>query len=239
MNQTYGTHSDICTRFYDLVYDPDYVARFILEKISPFPAKHGLFIGGMFLIAKQLMSHGVELTISDYSDEMIAQGKRRLPTTHFVVADLKALPFKNQFDSIFVVGRVFTHMLTDQDASSALCGLHDSLKFGGVVFFDNYEDSKIQKTDYFNGKVRVRDTNTQIVRDSKTNLISEKPFVVDWSARYSYDENGATSSFEDQMLHRAFSRNEIQALVEASGLKIIKQGDNFDDTSFYTIAVKT
>ena len=133
MNRTYGTHSDICTRFYDLVYDPDLVARFILDKLDPLSAKSGLFIGGMFLIAKQLISCGIDLTISDYSDEMIVQGNQRLPESNFVLADLKALPFKNQFDSILVVGRVFTHMLTDLDASNALRGIYESLRSGGII----------------------------------------------------------------------------------------------------------
>src|SRR5277367_50349 len=135
MNQTYGTNSGICTRFYDLVYDADQVAQFVLDKVSSLPVKKGLFIGGMFLIARQMISRGVELTISDYSDEMIAQGKRRLPDAEFVRADLKSLPFENQFDSIFVVGRVFTHMLTDSDAQNAMRGIHRSLKSGGFIFF--------------------------------------------------------------------------------------------------------
>jgi ubiquinone/menaquinone biosynthesis C-methylase UbiE len=238
MNQTYGTHSDICTRFYDLVYDANHVADFVLEKIKPFSPKEGLFIGGMFLIANQLISQGIKLTLSDYSDEMIDQGKRRLPNANFVRADLKSLPFEYQFDSIFVIGRVFTHMLTDVDATSALHGLYKSLKSGGFVFFDNYEDSKIQKTNYFNGTVIVADAKTNIVRDSTTKLVSTDPMVVDWSARYSSDENGTLTTFEDQMLHRAFAREEINKLVEASGLKLISQGDNFDETSFYTIAAK-
>ncbi len=239
ISQTYSTHSETCTKFYDLVSDPTEVAQFVLSKVEPFQPKQGLFVGGFFLVAKELIKHGLNLTVCDYSDEMVAQGRSRLPATKVIKADLKCLPFENQFDSIFVIGRVFTHMLANDDAKSAICSLEKSLKTGGIVLFDNYENSKIRKTDYFNGQVIVDDARSRIVRDSFTTLVSEEPYIINWKANYLSSENGVVSRFQDQMLHRAFSRNEVEQFCEACGLEVVDQGDNFDETSFYTLAVKS
>ena len=170
---------------------------------------------------------------------MVLQGISRLPSTRVMKADLRDLPFENQFDSIFVIGRVFTHMLTNDDARSALGSLQRSLKNGGVVFMDNYEDSKIRETDYFNGRITVSNSNIEIVRDSSTEFVSEQPYIVNWSAEYRWKENGRVGHFKDQMLHRAFSRRELAKMLEKNGLTVVTQGDNFDDTSFYTLATKT
>jgi hypothetical protein len=169
---TYSQYSKICTKFYDLVSSAEEVAQFVQGKVKPFQHRQGLFVGGFFLVAKRLIECGFDLTVCDYSDEMIAQGRMRLPATNLIKADLKQLPFENQFDSIFVLGRVCTHMLTDEDVKSAMTGLKRALHKDGVVLFDNYEASKIQKTSYFNGKITVSDSNIKIVRESVTERVS-------------------------------------------------------------------
>jgi ubiquinone/menaquinone biosynthesis C-methylase UbiE len=240
MSPTYGQYSQICAKFYDLVSNAEEIARFVQGKIDLCDHPQGLFVGGFFLVAKQLIELGFDLTVCDYSDEMIAQGRMRLPETKLIKADLKQLPFENQFDSVFVLGRVCTHMLTDDDMKSAMSGLKRALRKNGLLLFDNYEASNIRETNYFNGRITVRDSNCQIVRESLTELVSERPYIVNWQANYSYQSHdNQVSHFHDQILHRAFSRKEIQQFCRDAGLKVIEQGDNFDETSFYTLAKKS
>ena len=235
---TYQDFSDICTRFYDLVIDPDQVADFVAKKISAFQIKEILFVGGFFLVAKEIAKRGYSLTIVDYTDQMVAEGKKRLPDFVVNKADLRSLPFTQQFDCVLVIGRVFTHMLTEEDAVRALRSVLRSLRPGGLLFFDNYEASKIQRTDYFNGEVIVQDSVQRIVRSSTTSLISTEPFVVNWSARYEIASGTRSGYVEDEMLHRAFSREEIEQLLNRNHFAVIASGDNFDETSFYTLAKK-
>ena len=160
-----------------------------------------------------------------------------MPNTRVQVADIRDLRLaEGPVDVVFVVGRVFTHMLTPTDASKALESIYQALKPGGVVLLDNYEDSKIRVTNYFNGRVVVRDSDVEIVRDSTTEQISKSPFVVRWSAEYRATSGGATATFRDVMPHRAFSRDEMAALFREHGFTVCMQGDNFDETSFFTLA---
>ncbi len=238
MTKTYSSNSYVCAKFYDLVVDPKEVADFVFSKVVDYKPENCLFAGGFFLVARELQKLGLTITLVDYSDDMINKAHKRLSNTGTVVADLRELPFKEEFDAVFVIGRVFTHMLSPEDSSNALKSIHQSLKPGGLALVDNYEDNKIQVTRYFNGAITVSDSAVEIVRKSSTNLISRDPLIVNWRATYHLSSNGKFRTFDDEMKHRAFSRAEIQNLFEKHGFEIFSQGDNFDDTSFFTLAGK-
>jgi SAM-dependent methyltransferase len=238
MTSTYSKQAKICTKFYELTLDTNLVGEFVFSKSRVEAGQKALFVGGMFEIARFLANQGLDLRIIDYTEEMVEIGKEALPHLEISKADLRQLPFTNMFDYIFVVGRVFTHMISDEDLISALNSCHRSLKEGGRLFFDNYEDSKIQVTNYFNGTINCSDTNIKITRSSSTELISNKPFVVDWSATYTGIHEGQEFEFSDSMHHRAWSRNEILGYIDKTAFKILDQGNNFDETSFYNLAEK-
>ncbi|MCB0333012.1 MAG: class I SAM-dependent methyltransferase [Bdellovibrionales bacterium] len=236
MSDTYTNHSDICTKFYDLVVDPKEVADFVFSKIRNHNSKDCLFVGGFFLVARELQTLGLNLTLSDYSEDMIREAHTRLPDARAHVADLREMPFQNEFDTVLVIGRVFTHMLSSEDSSRALQSIHKALRPGGIVLLDNYEDTKIQVTEYFNGRVSVGDSAINITRDSSTELLTNDPCIVNWKATYHATANCTETSFQDEMPHRAFSRDEMRGLFEEAGFEVLAQGDNFDETSFFTLA---
>jgi SAM-dependent methyltransferase len=237
-HELYSSLARICAKFYDLAIDASEVADFVDARMSRFKPRNVLFVGGFFSVAKELAGKGYDITVADYTDEMVAEGKKRLPGTKVVKADIRNLPFENEFDAVVVIGRVFTHMYTEDDLRRAFQAIRKSLKAGGILFFDNYEDTKIAKTDYFNGKITGKGTGIEIIRDSSTEIVSEKPFIVKWKAVYTVKENGKVKTFNDEMEHRAFSRQEIKRALGENGFRQIGAGGNFDETSFYTIAAK-
>jgi SAM-dependent methyltransferase len=169
---------------------------------------------------------------------MVATGRKQLPGACVLKADLRSLPFDNEFDIVFVIGRVFTHMTTDEDLLQALTSCRRALVDSGKLFADNYEDTRIQATKYFNGRISVGDASSKIVRESTTERVSESPYVVKWRADYSGEFNGASFRFSDSIDHRAFSRDEFSRYLSTAGFTVEEQGDNFDETSFYTVAIK-
>jgi SAM-dependent methyltransferase len=233
---TYSTHAAICAKFYDLTLSGESVSKFVFEKSESKPGDAGLFVGGMFEVAKGLCNKGVDLTVVDYTDEMVAVGKAKLPGVRVEKADLRHLSYEGQFDIVFVVGRVFTHMISQEDLFRGLSACRRSLRPGGRLFFDNYEDSKIQVTSYFNGTAEAGESDTLILRKSSTTRVSESPYVVRWDAEYSGTFEGEKFSFSDSMDHRAFSRMEVCRLLPDFGFEVLVQGDNFDETSFFTLA---
>jgi ubiquinone/menaquinone biosynthesis C-methylase UbiE len=233
---TYKKYAGICVRFYELTAPQENVGNFIFEKSKCKPGQKVLFVGGMFHLAKALADRGLEVTVVDYTDEMVGMGRAKLVSIPVSKADLRSLPFTSTFDLIFAVGRVFTHMITEADLSQALNSCYRAVKPNGALFFDNYESSKIQRTTYFNGEVACSDGLTNISRRSSTLLLTETPHLVEWSTEYSGVLDGLPFHFRDSMKHRAFSRDEIARKLEDHKFKLVLQGDNFDETSFFTLA---
>ena len=238
MSDTYTQHALICSKFYSLTVDSNAVASFIYSLLKAVPGQKTLFVGGMFEVAAGLVDLGLNITAVDYTDEMVAVGSSALPKARILKADLKDLNFSPQFDSVVIIGRVLTHMISDADLKSALKGCHRALLPGGVLLADNYESSKIQKTNYFNGQISCSDGVVEIVRSSKTELVSTSPHVVNWQANYSGRFQQQEFAFSDSMEHRAFSRTEFATELTAASFEVLEQGDNFDETSFYSLARK-
>ncbi|MBS3106548.1 methyltransferase domain-containing protein [Candidatus Woesearchaeota archaeon] len=230
----YSELASLCANFYDHLIDAKSVADFVEKRISRFHPKELLFIGGFFSVAKELEKRGYSLTVIDYTDEMAAEARKRLPGTRIIKADIRNLPFRNEFDAVLAIGRVFTHMGSDEDAKKALQSMKAALKQGGILLFDNYEDTKIGKTPYFTDVVKVKKGDSEIVRTSSLVTLSKNHYL--WKSDYEFKEGKEKKIFHDEMEHRAFSRNEIRNVLVENGLAFIEDGDNFDETSFYTLA---
>ncbi|MFN8389922.1 MAG: class I SAM-dependent methyltransferase [Bdellovibrionota bacterium] len=214
------------------------MATFAFNTIEAHPSQRALFVGGMFDIAGELTGRGLVLTVVDYTSEMVEIGQQRLPEIDVARADLRDLPFDREFDLIFVIGRVFTHMLNDFDLTRAIRGCFRALKPGGRLLADNYESSRIEVTNYFNGVLEYENAGAAIVRRSSTRRISESPRIVRWDAEYSGRFGSEPFRFQDSMEHRAFERAEFAEHLRLADFDVIAQGDNFDETSFYTVAAR-
>lgn len=236
MTSTYKEHARICAKFYDLSTNSQDVAKFVWENVGAWVGARALFVGGMFGVAAALMERGLELVIVDYSEEMVALGRERLPSAVVKIADLETLEVGEEFDFVLVVGRVFTHMIADAQVRSALKGCAKALKIRGRLFADNYESSKIERTSYFNGIVAQSCEGSEIARISRTTRISTVPHVVRWEALYEGQSEGHPFKFADSIDHRAFTRSEFACFVEDAEMTVKNQGDNFDETSFFTVA---
>lgn len=235
MTATYREHGEVCAKFFQLTVDSNAVVEFLLQNSTARPPEKALFVGGMFDIADSLHQHGLNITVVDYTPEMVALGRKALPKVRVEQADLRELPYQNEFDHVFVIGRVFTHMISDEDLRLAFSSCRRALRTGGYLFFDNYEDSKIRVTSYFNGKVQANSATSTIERNSTTTLISEAPYVVSWNARYTGNFEGRAFDFSDVMEHRAWSRSEILPFLKEARFQLIRQGENFDETSFFSL----
>lgn len=175
MSDTYAKYAAVCTKFYELTADADNVSRFAFSGANCKPGQRTLFVGSMFHVARSLAALGLDLSVVDYSNEMVEIGSLALPPTPVCKADLRKLPFESQFDAIFVIGRVFSHMVDDADVAGALESCRRAGKKGARLFFDSYETSRIQHTGYFNGETKCSDSDTEILRRSSTTKLSDNP----------------------------------------------------------------
>ena len=98
----------------------------VLSLLNPQPGEAILDLGcGDGALTEQIVSTGAIVTGCDVDASMLAAARVR--GLHTVQADMRALPFRDEFDAVF--SNAALHWVTDQP--SVLRGIHRALKPGG------------------------------------------------------------------------------------------------------------
>lgn len=94
---------------------------------------HALEIGcGDGRDATDIVTKVTTYTGFDISTELIKLAQKRLPNTHFEVADAVTYPYPSNVDAVFAFAS-FLH-LTKEEFQLVLNKLHDSLNPGGIIY---------------------------------------------------------------------------------------------------------
>lgn len=84
-------------------------------------------------IAKFFIERGIKIVGIDGSEKMIELCKKRFPNEHWLVADMRTINLKQQFDAI-IAWHSFFHL--DHDSQRAMFKIFDShIKPGGILAF--------------------------------------------------------------------------------------------------------
>ena len=131
--------------FYDR-FTADYEHEPVLEQIEALARQHGVRgrrvldvacgTGKSFL---PLMRRGYEVTACDISPGMVELARSKLAAdvaTRVVVADMRALPWRGEFDLVTCLDDAVNYLLTEGDLHAALRSMSASLRPGGVAVFD-------------------------------------------------------------------------------------------------------
>jgi len=135
--------------YYDKVYAGKAYfkeSRFVRDLLQSQGAKTVLDVGcGTGNHIQRLKRYGFDCFGTDINYEMlaVAQPKVRVP---LVQADMKALPFRGEFDAVICMYATFNHNTTYEDARTTLNCFRDQIDTGGVVLIDlhNPSDSGIR-----------------------------------------------------------------------------------------------
>lgn len=238
-NLLYSKLAEVGHLFYKLYFPHEKIASLIDGYLKKFNCKKIVFLGALIYAAKILQKRGYEIVFVDYTKEMVSEAKKVLRGVKFIVSDMRTLELGEKYDAIVLMGRILTYMYTDRDVQRAFSAFKNNLKDSGIIVIDNYETSKIDKGDYFNGVIEVKDKNLIIRRISKTNRQQTQPALYKWDCIYEKIADEEKETFEDKdHILRAFSKDEMKRLVEQSKLKFIGNFPNFEERSFITIAQK-
>lgn len=241
----YSDLSEVCHSFYRMYFPHERIASSVDSILKKHNCKDIVFFGGLVYVAQILHEKGYNLTFVDYTEEMVCEAKKILDDVDFIVSDMRTFNLDEKKDAIILMGRIMTYMYTDTDVVRALSAFRDSLKSGGIVIMDNYETGIIDKGDYFNGTVELKDNknnNHTLRRISTIKQKKDHPALYEWDCVY---EDISCANKKDIIrlsdkghILRAFTKDEIEMLVEKSGLRFIAHMQNFEKRSFITIAQK-
>jgi hypothetical protein len=130
-------------------------------------------------------------------------------------------------------------MYNDDDALKTLASFKRHLKPRGIAIIDNYEIGKIEVGNYFNGTIRTKSKDISVKRTSRLRRKQNVPAIYRWDCVYSTTDASKTSHYKDeQHLLRGFTKNEIEKLIQKSGMKFVSHHPNFERKSFISIARK-
>ncbi len=88
----------------------------------------------------------------DLSEELLKIAQQTNPKTQFICADIKELPFKdNYFDGVWC-SAVLLHLETIEDVKKALKEMYRVLKPGGIIFIGVKKQLGKNKTEYVKDK---------------------------------------------------------------------------------------
>ena len=83
-----------------------------------------------------MFARGLEVVGLDYSTEMLAIAKKKLPPVEFVQADFKSFRINKSFSLVYSVFDAINNLLSDDEFDAMAKTVYEHLEPGGVFLFD-------------------------------------------------------------------------------------------------------
>ncbi len=233
----YTDYAKVYHEMYQSIFDYDAEFELYHKHLSKLKCNKILEIGcGSGSLAKRFLEKNYDYTGLDVSKQMIELAQELIPQGKFIRADMRHLDLEEKYQAVIVTGRTFTHMTTNHDVMFALDSIHKTLQKDGWLLFDNFDayeiftgfkEEMIHKSKY---------NNRNYLRKSKTSFAFEHGFTWKWKAHYIIEENGKQETFEDEMLLRAFTKDELSLFLKLNGFCIVEMQNELN--ALFTVAQK-
>jgi SAM-dependent methyltransferase len=154
----------------------------------------------------------------DLDHGVLRQAIQHLPGTPAVQADIRWLPFREQFDLIVAPGCVSAYLTTDDALQQAASALHQALRPGGMLYMDAYDSARILDMDYFQGSADFVADSVRWTRHARARVVQETPFLFDVRLCFSAPNLGVS---EIAFRQRGFCQQELCRAFECVGLRVM------------------
>ncbi|MCG3222337.1 MAG: class I SAM-dependent methyltransferase [Candidatus Heimdallarchaeota archaeon] len=171
-------------------------------------------------LAKFFLENKYDYTGLDISKEMIDLAKEFVPEGRFIRGDMRDLEIDDEYEAVIVTGRTFTHMTTNHDVMFALNSIHEVLQKEGWLVFDNFNAYEIFTG--FKEEMAHKATydGRKYSRKSKTSFDFEHGWTWKWEAEYKVEDGKEKQTFEDEIMLRAFTEDELRLFLTLNGFKV-------------------
>jgi len=233
----YTDYAKVYHEMYQSIFDYDAEFELYHKHLSKLKCNKILEIGcGSGNLAKHFLEKNYDYTGLDVSKQMIKLAQELVPQGKFVRADMRHLDLDEKYEAVIVTGRTFTHMTTNHDVMFALDSIEKSLKKNGWLLFDNFDAYEIF-TGFREQSMHKSNFNKKnYTRESKTSFDLEHGWTWKWKAQYTIEENGKKEVFNDEMLLRAFTKDELSLFLKLSGFSVVEIQN--ESNALFTIAQK-
>jgi SAM-dependent methyltransferase len=202
-------------RYYDTImghvnYDRWFMTTTTLSALLPQDLRHLDVACGTAVLVKRLRRAGWDSMGVDLSLAMLQAGRKPETLLPLAAADMRALPFQNQFHFITCLFDSLNFLLTEDDLRCALGGFADCLKEDSLIYFDIVTERMV--TQHFDGQSWTENNGR---------------FATTWSSAYE-PETGTTDTRvrvntgqEALVRERIYSQELLERVVADAGLELL------------------
>ncbi|MBQ4821845.1 class I SAM-dependent methyltransferase [Aquimarina sp. MMG016] len=198
--------------------------NFYSKIINRYNKKNLLEIGsGTGNLASYFVKKSFDYQGLDFSKEMIAIAKAKVPNCKFIEGDMRNFKLEKPIQSIIMTGRTISYLVTNEDVKSTFLTVNKNLEKGGVFCFD-FIDAYRFIPEIFNEKRithKATYNNINYMRKSIWELNLESGMDVQWTSKY-YKEvkNEWIEIGEDHANVRTFLKSELEIFLTINGFAI-------------------
>lgn len=174
--------------------------------------------------AVELAAKGYEVTGLDLSDVLLSYARRHsrdLPVT-YVKGDMRALPFPDEsFDAVLNLFTSFGYFVEDNENEKVLSEIARVLSPGGKFFIDFLNRAYTVKhlipvSEREEGDIHIREE-----RFVDGDYVKKKITITEGNSQRTYDERV-----------KMYTKDELQAMIERSGLKVDRILGSYDGMDY-------
>ena len=220
MTKLYSTLAEIYHEMYQHVFDYDVEFQFYDTILKNNNCLRILEIGcGSGMLARRFLKKGYDYLGLDLYNEMLDIARREVKSGRFVQGDMRNLTLDAKFDAVLITGRSLAYVIENQGIRDSLKGIYNSLIDNRVLVFGVF-DAKQIFDNFGDFEQNIEHVNKKIRRISHLEKNLATGWTWDWTARYSIEQDGKASEYDDLTTLRAFTRDEIELFLKLAGFEI-------------------
>jgi SAM-dependent methyltransferase len=217
---------------YDELYrDKDYAAECdLLERVfvryAQSPVRRLLDLGcGTGGHSAVLADRGYSVVGVDRSPDMLQRARERGSAAHFEVGDITALDIDETFDAAVIMFAVLGYLTRNDDIHSALKGVRQHLRPGGVLFADVWYGPAVlaQRP---SERIKVIDTpdGGQVIRAASSELETRRDVCTVHYQLWRLESRQLLAEVREQHAMRYFFEPELESMLALAGFELVRIG---------------
>lgn len=204
-----------------------------VEKALPQDKKgehHILELGaGTGTLAEMLLNKGYQLTVSDYSEEMLAVAEQKLrvldPGLSLYQLDMREFDLEAEFDAVIIFCDAINYLNNQEELLATFKNAYSHLNENGVLLFDAHSMAKIQtfisQQTFGSSEPEISYLWECFPGNDEGSVVHELTFFIE-------NEDGLYSRFEETHEQRTYPLNEIFDLLTKAGFQSWEVIGDFD-----------
>jgi len=213
---------------YEAMYQTfiNYEEEYLLysDLIKKYNKKQLLELGcGTGNLAVYFIKNTFEYSGLDYSKDMIAIAKTKLPKCILLEGDMRNFTVTKPVEAILMAGRTISYLLKNEDVQACFASVHDNLQEKGIFCFDFIDANQfipfIAKGKEITHEATFEGTN--YIRESTWELNLKEGMDFNWQSTYfKKDQHKLIEIGQDFSTIRTFSINELEIFLAIQHFKI-------------------